>query len=129
MCSLSVLQSGNWHKYLNFLESDGDFDKVFHLYERCVVACANYPEYWIRYALCMKARGRMDIAKHVLARATNVYVKRQPKIHLFAAEFNEQNEDIIGARASFKLLHSEISPGHLEAVMRHANMELRKVTD
>ncbi|KAJ4893554.1 Tetratricopeptide-like helical domain protein [Raphanus sativus] len=46
----------------------------------------------------------------------------------YIAEFKEQNEDIAGARASFKLLYSQISPGHVEAVIRHANMEHRNGT-
>lgn len=45
------------------------------LYERCLIACANYPEYWIRYVLCMEASGSMDLAHNALARATHVFVK------------------------------------------------------
>ena len=54
--------------------------------------------------------------------------QRQPEIHLFAARLKEQNGDIAGARAAFQLLHSEISPGLLEAVIKHANMEQRLVS-
>lgn len=50
-------------------------NQVEKLYERCVIACANYPEYWVRYALCMEASGSMDLANNVLSRATNVFVK------------------------------------------------------
>ncbi|KAH0854870.1 LOW QUALITY PROTEIN: hypothetical protein HID58_031354, partial [Brassica napus] len=98
---------------------------VVKLYERCLVACANYPEYWIRYVLSMGSSGSMDLADNALTRATQVFVKRQPEIHLFAARLKEQNGDIAGARAAFQLLHSEISPGLLEAVIKHANMEQR----
>jgi hypothetical protein len=45
------------------------------LYERCVIACANYPEYWIRYVLCMEASESLDLANNVLARASQVFVK------------------------------------------------------
>ncbi|KAF8086702.1 hypothetical protein N665_0615s0049 [Sinapis alba] len=122
---LNVAELENWHNYLDFIESDGDFNKVVKLYEKCLVACANYPEYWIRYVLSMGASGSMDLADNALARATQVFVKRQPEIHLFAARLKEQNGDIAGARAAFQLLHSEISPGLLEAVIKHANMEQR----
>ncbi|KAJ4878809.1 Tetratricopeptide repeat (TPR)-like superfamily protein [Raphanus sativus] len=122
---LNVAELENWHNYLDFIESDGDFNKVVKLYERCLVACANYPEYWIRYVLSMGASGSMDLADNALARATQVFVKRQPEIHLFAARLKEQKGDIAGARAAFQLLHSEISPGLLEAVIKHANMEQR----
>ncbi|KAK8289165.1 hypothetical protein V6Z12_D07G173800 [Gossypium hirsutum] len=98
---------------------------VVKLYERCLIACANYPEYWIRYVLCMEASGSMDLANNALVRATQVFVKRQPEIHLFAARFKEQNGDIEGAQAAYHLVHSEISPGLLEAIIKHANMECR----
>lgn len=55
-----------WHVFLS---------QVVKLYERCVIACANYTEYWIRYVLCMEATGNMDLANNALARATQVFVK------------------------------------------------------
>ncbi|MQL81326.1 hypothetical protein Taro_013792, partial [Colocasia esculenta] len=115
----------NWHNFLDFIERGDDFNKVVKLYERCLIACANYPEYWIRYVLCMEASGSLELANNALARATQVFVKKQPEIHLFAARFKENNGDVLGARAEYQLLHSEISPGFLEAIVRHANMEYR----
>lgn len=53
-------------------------NQVVKLYERCLIACANYPEYWIRYVLCMEASGSVDLAKNALARATQVFVKVIP---------------------------------------------------
>ncbi|CAM8971238.1 unnamed protein product [Rhodiola kirilowii] len=122
---LNVAELENWNSYLDFIEKEGDLNKVVKLYERCLVACANYPEYWIRYIRCMEANGNMEIANNALARATQVFVKRQPEIHLFAAQFKEQLGDILEARAAYQLVHSEISPGLLEAIIRHANMEKR----
>ncbi|XP_039046240.1 pre-mRNA-processing factor 39-like [Hibiscus syriacus] len=122
---LNVAELENWHNYLDFIEREGDLNKVVKLYERCLIACANYPEYWIRYVLCMEASGSMDLANNALLRATQVFVKRQPEIHLFAARFKEQNGDIEGAQAAYQLVHSEISPGLLEAIIKHANMEHR----
>ncbi|KAH0458157.1 hypothetical protein IEQ34_013472 [Dendrobium chrysotoxum] len=115
----------NWHSYLDFTERGDDFNKVVKLYERCLIACANYPEYWIRYVLCMEASGSMELAINALARATQVFVKKQPDIHLFAARFKEHSGDILGARSQYELLYSEISPGFLEAILRHVNMEYR----
>ncbi|KAE8692172.1 ras GTPase-activating protein-binding protein 2-like [Hibiscus syriacus] len=122
---LNVTELENWHNYLDFIESVGDINKVVKLYERCLIPCASYPEYWIRYVLCMEASGIMDLANNALARATQVFVKRQPEIHLFAARFKEQNGDIPRARAAYQLVHNEISPGFLEAIIKHANMERR----
>ncbi|XP_028225641.1 pre-mRNA-processing factor 39-like isoform X1 [Glycine soja] len=122
---LNVGELENWHNYLDFIEREGDLSKIVKLYERCVIACANYPEYWIRYVLCMEASGSMDLANNVLARATQVFVKRQPEIHIFCARFKEQTGDIDGARAAYQLVHTETSPGLLEAIIKHANMEYR----
>lgn len=55
------------------------------------------------------------------------FQQRQPEIHLFDARFKEQIGDIPGARAAYQLVHSGISPGLLEAVIKHANMEHRLV--
>ncbi|XP_031482561.1 pre-mRNA-processing factor 39-1 isoform X1 [Nymphaea colorata] len=118
-------QLSNWHNYLDFIEREADFNKVVKLYERCLIACANYSEFWIRYVLCMEANGSMELAINALARATQVFVKRQPEIHLFAARFKEHNGDIAGSRAEYRLIHSEIAPGLVEAVVKHANMEYR----
>lgn len=49
--------------------------QVVKLYERCLIACARYPEYWIRYVLCMEASGSMELAENALARANQVFVK------------------------------------------------------
>ncbi|KAI3428912.1 uncharacterized protein J3R85_008928 [Psidium guajava] len=122
---LNVGELENWHNYLNFIEREGDFSKVVKLYERCLIACANYPEYWMRYVKSMEAHGSMDLAENALIRATQVFVKRQPEIHLFAAWFKEHNDDILAARAAYQLVHTEISPGLLEAIIKHANMERR----
>ncbi|XP_074268432.1 pre-mRNA-processing factor 39-1-like isoform X2 [Silene latifolia] len=115
----------NWHNYLDFIERNEDFNKIVKLYERCLIACANYPEFWTRYVLCMEGSGSVDLADNALARATQVFVKRQPEMHLFAALIKEQRGDIPGARAAFQLVHTEISPGLLEAIIDHANMERR----
>ncbi|KAL8530185.1 hypothetical protein ACS0TY_007302 [Phlomoides rotata] len=122
---LNVAELENWHNYLDFIEGGDDFNKVVKLYERCLIACARYPEYWIRYVLCMETSGSMELAENALARSTQVFVKRQPEIHLFAARFKDQHGDISGARAAYQHVHTGISPGLLEAIIKHANMEHR----
>ncbi|CAN6723428.1 unnamed protein product [Malus baccata var. baccata] len=103
---LNSVELENWTSYLDFIEREGDLSKaisVVKLYERCLIACANYPKYWIRYVLCIEASGSMDIANNALARAT----QRQPEIHLFAARSKKQSGDIPGVPAAYQLAHSE----------------------
>eukprot|EP01018_Ginkgo_biloba_P033669 Gb_33527 [translate_table: standard] len=123
---LDDIQLGNWHRYLDFIEKEGDFDLVVKVYERCLIACANYPEYWIRYAQCAETHGNMELASDAVARATHVFVKRQPEVHIFAARFKEQMGDIVGARSTYQILSGELAPGLVEAVIKHANMEKRQ---
>lgn len=54
-------------------------------------------------------------------------MQRQPEIHLFTARIKEQRGDVPGARGAYQLVHTEISPGLLEATIEHANMERRLV--
>jgi tetratricopeptide (TPR) repeat protein len=96
------------------------------LYERCLIACANYPEYWIRYVQRMEVEGNLDLANNALTRATTVFVKRRPEVHLFAARFREQEGDVKGARSAYEVLSSELAPGLLGATVKHANFEHRQ---
>ncbi|KAG0613938.1 hypothetical protein M758_6G139200 [Ceratodon purpureus] len=119
-------QLGNWHKYLDFIEKEGGIEKTIQLYERCLIACANYPEYWVRYVQRMDEEGKTDLALDALHRATVIFVKRRPEIHLFAARYREQLGDVKGARASYEVLRGELEPGLLEVIIKHANFEKRQ---
>ncbi|KAH7440208.1 hypothetical protein KP509_04G096600 [Ceratopteris richardii] len=123
---LDDAQLANWHRYLDFMEKEGDFAKVVKLYERCLIACANYPEYWIRYVSHMDLQGSMEYAVDALTRATQIFVKRRPEIHLFAARFKEEHGDIEGARLEYQFLNSTLAPGLLESIVRAANFEYRQ---
>jgi tetratricopeptide (TPR) repeat protein len=113
------------------LEDKGEFCalgmlQTVKLYERCLIACANYPEYWIRYVQRMEVEGNLDLANNALTRATTVFVKRRPEVHLFAARFREQEGDVKGARSAYEVLSSELAPGLLGATVKHANFEHRQ---
>nr|XP_024363656.1 pre-mRNA-processing factor 39-like isoform X2 [Physcomitrium patens] len=126
---LDEAQLGNWHKYLDFVEKEGGVDKTIKLYERCLIACANYPEYWVRYVQRMDEEGKTEIALDALHRATVTFVKRRPEIHLFAARYREQQGDVKGARASYEVLRNDLGLGLLEAIIKHANFEKRQGND
>ncbi|PQQ01589.1 uncharacterized protein Pyn_33189 [Prunus yedoensis var. nudiflora] len=97
----------NWHHYLDFVEIQGDFDWAVKLYERCLIPCANYPEFWMRYVEFMEINGGREIANYALDRATQIFMKRLSVIHLFNARFKEKIGDISGARAAFPKCDTE----------------------
>lgn len=125
MRPLNEPELANWHDYLNFVESTGDISKVYKLYERCVVACANYPEYWIRFVLSMKASGWECFAADAFDRAIRIYVKDEPDIYFLDAQLKEQTGDIQGARAAYNFVYTQFC-GLLEAKAKHAEMEERQ---
>ena len=45
---LEKSQLKNWREYLDFETANGTHERVLILYERCLVACALYEEFWIR---------------------------------------------------------------------------------
>ncbi|PON41745.1 HAT (Half-A-TPR) repeat, partial [Parasponia andersonii] len=123
--SVDVDQLENWHHYLDFIEMQGDFDWVVKLYERCLIPCANYPEFWMRYAEFMETKGGREIANYALNRATQIFLKRVPVMHLFNARFKEHLGDIIGARAARLHCDGESDSNFVENVVMKANMEKR----
>ncbi|XP_026395144.1 probable serine/threonine-protein kinase mps1 isoform X3 [Papaver somniferum] len=122
---LDLSQLENWHYYLDFVEMQGDFDWTVKLYEKCLIPCANYPEFWIRYVELMESNGGREIAKFALDRATNIFVKGVPAIHLFSANFREKIGDVSGAHSSIHSCSAESDSDFIERVKREANMEKR----
>ncbi|GLU22748.1 hypothetical protein SLE2022_387990 [Rubroshorea leprosula] len=122
---LDVSQLDNWHEYLNFVEMHGDFDWAVKLYERCLIPCANYPEFWMRYVDFMESKGGREISNFALARATQTFLKRLPVIHLFSARYKEQIGNISGAYDAFLQYNAESDSCFVETVIMKANMEKR----
>ncbi|GAB2224798.1 hypothetical protein Drorol1_Dr00005575 [Drosera rotundifolia] len=118
-------QLDNWHKYLDFGERKGYFDWAVKLYERCLIPCANYPEFWMRYVEFVEAKGGREIANDALGRATQVFLKWLSAIHLINAGFKEQIGEFDEARAAFHHLDRDVGFYSVESVLRRANMEKR----
>ncbi|XP_024539541.1 pre-mRNA-processing factor 39 isoform X1 [Selaginella moellendorffii] len=124
--SLDDAQLANWHKYLDFVEKEADMQKVVKLFERCLIACANYPEYWIRYVEYLEKQNNLEMANDALHRATHIFVKKVPDVHIFAARFQERTGDATAARKTYKYISTELVPGHLDAIVKAAHFEMRE---
>ncbi|KAK9022796.1 hypothetical protein V6N11_003038 [Hibiscus sabdariffa] len=122
---LDIGQLECWHEYLSFVEMHGDFDWAVKLYERCLIPCANYPEFWMRYVDFMESKGGREIANLALARATEVFLKRMPVIHLFSARFKEKIRDVSGAHVALIHYETESDLSFVETVSIKANLEKR----
>eukprot|EP00257_Ricinus_communis_P016717 XP_015574974.1 pre-mRNA-processing factor 39 isoform X2 [Ricinus communis] len=100
---LNASQLENWNCYLNFAELHGDFDWAVKLYERCLIPCANYPEFWMRYVEFMESKGGREIANLALDRATQIFLK----VYIFltrSLSFHHEDTKIINC-ISYGVVH------------------------
>jgi pre-mRNA-processing factor 39 len=116
----------NWRKYLDFEEVEGDYIRTAFLYERCLVTCAYYDEFWSRYARWMLAQpGKEEEVRNIYQRASMLYVPiSRPAVRLHYAYF----EEMCGRIELAKDIHQAILinlPGHIETIVSLANLSRR----
>lgn len=80
----------NWHQYLDFVEMQNDFDWAVKLYERCLISCAYYSEFWIRYVEFVEANGGRELARDALERAQKLFIKGVPAFNHYYSIFMEK---------------------------------------
>ncbi|XP_051133744.1 pre-mRNA-processing factor 39-2 isoform X3 [Andrographis paniculata] len=115
----------NWHLYLDFIEDLDDLDWAVKLYERCLIPCANYPEFWTRYVEFLESKGGRELALCALDRAAQLFLKNVPEIHLFSARFKEHLGDANGARAALLRVDAKTDASFIEKTMALSNIERR----
>ncbi|KAJ5997241.1 hypothetical protein N7499_006451 [Penicillium canescens] len=116
-------QLTNWNNYLDFEEIEGAFDRIQFLYERALVTCAHYDEFWLRYARWMAAQsGKEEEVRIIYQRAACLYVPiANPTVRLHYAYFEEMSGRVDVA----KDIHSAILislPNHVETITSLANL-------
>ena len=124
---LDHAQLANWRKYLDFEEAEGDYTRAVFLYERCLVTCAFYDEFWFRYARWMSAQeGKQEEVRIIYQRASTVFVPiSRPGIRLQYAYFEEMSDRVDLARDIHQAILDRL-PGHVETVVSWANLERRQ---
>lgn len=121
-------QLENWQKYLDFEESEGDYTRTAFLYERCVVTCAQYDEYWTRYVRWMYAQaGHEEEVRNIYQRACCIYVPiARPAVRIMWALFEETCDRPTISSAIYEAILVSL-PGHLEAIIGLANLQRRQL--
>lgn len=116
-------QLTNWSKYLDFEESEGSYSRIQFLYERCLVTCAHYDEFWLRYARWMAAQpGKEEEARNVYQRASCLYVPiANPTIRLHYAYFEELSDRTDVAKDIHYAILMNL-PSHVETIISLANL-------
>ncbi|KAI5195507.1 hypothetical protein AUEXF2481DRAFT_43694 [Aureobasidium subglaciale EXF-2481] len=121
-------QLENWSKYLDFEESEADYIRTTFLYERCVVTCAHYDDFWQRYARWMYGQdGKEEEVRNIFQRASCIYTPiARPAIRLHWALFEEACARPLVAAAIYEAILVTL-PGNLEAITRLANLQRRQI--
>ncbi|KAH6634363.1 hypothetical protein B0J18DRAFT_415983 [Chaetomium sp. MPI-SDFR-AT-0129] len=120
-------QLSNWRKYLDFEESEGHYQRIISLYERCLSTCSLYEEFWLRYARWMSAQeGKEEEVRNIYLRAVTLFVPiSRPGIRLQFAYFEEMSGRIDIARDVHAAILMEL-PDCVEAIVSWANLQRRQ---
>ena len=116
----------NWRAYLMFEEKSGSKDIIERLYERCLVACADYPEFWMRFAAWKESTVDVDAACAIYDRATKVHLRHSGEIHLQYALLLEGHERLDQARAMYMKTIDQVDPKYAPGFVQYANFERRQ---
>ena len=123
---LDESQLVNWRKYLDFEEIEGDFSRTQCLYERCLVTCAYYDEFWLRYARWMLTQAnKEEEVRNVYQRASMLYTPiSRPAVRLQYAYFEEMCDRVEMAKDIHQAILANL-PGHIETIISLANLARR----
>ncbi|KAM9704538.1 pre-mRNA-processing factor 39 [Menidia menidia] len=121
--ALEKTQLNNWKEYLEFEIENGTPERVVVLFERCLIACALYEEFWIKYAKYLEGFST-DGVRHVYKKACTIHLPRKPAIHLLWAAFEEQQGNVEEARRILTSLDALI-PGLAMVRLRRVSLERR----
>nr|XP_006824828.1 PREDICTED: pre-mRNA-processing factor 39-like [Saccoglossus kowalevskii] len=120
---LERAQLKNWREYLDFEIENGSHERVVVLFERCMIACALYEDFWLKYARYMEPHSKEGVSA-VFRRACHIHLPKKPNIHLQWAAYEEQQGNIEEAREVFKNLEAVV-PGLAMVTLRRINLERR----
>jgi len=90
---LERVQLKNWREYLDAEIADGNHERIVLLFERCLIACALYEDFWLKYARYM-VNHDVNKARSIYQRACCIHLPKKPNIHIQWASFEEMNGDI-----------------------------------
>lgn len=129
-------QLKNWSDYLEFEENQlkkqdvKDYSNLTILFERCLIACALYEEFWMKYVhwlIRTEAEGNanvVDKARDVFNRACTHHLPDKVDIHLNWAAFEEERGNTQEAQKILLKVEKK-HPELMSVMMRRINLERR----
>lgn len=124
---LEKCQIDNWQNYIEFEKEAGDHQRIVILYERCLIACALYEDFWLNYLDYLESLtfDVSDLLSNLYLRACLVHHRKSPVLHLKWSAFEETKGNMEKAAEILKNL-DEAVPHMLHIIYRRINLEKRR---
>ncbi|KAI7866569.1 uncharacterized protein EV154DRAFT_432674 [Mucor mucedo] len=119
-------QLQNWSKYLDFEENLKDVSRIRALYERCLVPCAQYEEFWLRYGQWLTKNDLLADARHAYERAAFKFLPQDRCNAKIALALILEEE---GSFEEAKKIYTNIlgsTPNHVETILNYLHFERRQ---
>ncbi|XP_071519274.1 pre-mRNA-processing factor 39 isoform X2 [Panulirus ornatus] len=115
-----------WRNYLDYEIKQMNAARIRVLFERCLIACAFYEEFWMRYIRYLEeaVAGDAEI-RSVYQRACIIHLREKFRPHLSWAAFEEEKGNSDRALEILEDVQARV-PGSLEAWMQAAGVERRR---
>lgn len=125
---LERCQLKNWKEYIDFEIEQGDRKRVLVLFERCLIACALYEDFWLKLIRYLESQNDVELiakTRDVYERACTVHHTDKPSMHMMWAAFEEFNDNAEKAAEVLAAL-DKASPHLLQVAYRRINLERRR---
>ncbi|XP_041352818.1 pre-mRNA-processing factor 39-like isoform X2 [Gigantopelta aegis] len=124
---LERAQLKNWREYLDFEIEHGSHERVVVLFERCMIACALYEDFWMKYAKYLEQHS-IEGVQNVYRRACEIHLPKKPYIHMAWAAFEERQQNYQATRQVLINIDKNV-PGLVMVAMRRISLERRQGND
>ncbi|XP_050296241.1 pre-mRNA-processing factor 39 isoform X2 [Anthonomus grandis grandis] len=125
---LERCQLKNWQDYLDYEIEQGDRTRIIVLFERCLIACALYEEFWLKFVNYLEGLKDPEYQakiRDVYERACTIHHLKKPNLHLQWAAFEEMSDNINRAAEILVNLEKQV-PNVLQVAYRRINLERRR---
>lgn len=126
---LERCQLKNWKAYLDFEIEQGDQQRVIVLFERCLIACAMYDEFWLKFIRYLESKApEPEIVKktrEVYERACSIHHPDKPSLHLMWSAFEELHDNANKAADILTNLE-KVCSNVIQVAYRRINLERRR---
>ncbi|XP_050406235.1 pre-mRNA-processing factor 39, partial [Patella vulgata] len=117
-------QLKNWREYLDFEISNGCHERVVVLFERCMIACGLYEDFWMKYAKYLEQHSTSGV-RNVYKRVCQIHLPKKPYIHLAWAAFEERQQNYTAAREVLRGIEQNVK-GLVMVAIRRISLERRQ---